>query len=76
MPGHFTDRCAGPIRGLHLPLPVWSILSDEGITTIDQLRAVAEDLEQFPGIGPKLAQITREELARVSAPDGGSRSQN
>jgi CRP-like cAMP-binding protein len=76
MPKHFTDRCAGPIKGLSLPLSVWNALSEEGITTIDQLRAVADDLEQIPGIGVKLARITRDELARVSSPDEGSQSQN
>jgi hypothetical protein len=76
MPDHFNSRWGGPIRGLCLPLRVWNTLRDEGITTLDELRAVADRLELLPGIGVKMAQITREELARVSAPEGGSPGQN
>ena len=46
MPNHFNERWEGPIRGLRLPLTVWNTLRDEGITTIDQLRAVADQLDQ------------------------------
>jgi DNA-directed RNA polymerase alpha subunit len=59
----------GPIRGLRLPLKAWNALRREGITTISQLRAVADQLETLPGIGPKTAQILQEELARVAPPD-------
>ena len=70
MPNLFEGRWEGPISGLHLPLTVWNTLSDEGITTIDQLRAVADQLERLPGIGVKMARVTREELARASVPEG------
>ena len=76
MPSHFDDRWEGPIIGLRLPLTAWTSLKDEGITTIDQLAAVADQLERLPGIGPKTAQVLREELARVSAPEGSSPRQN
>lgn len=66
MPNQFDERFGGPIRGLRLPLTVWNVLSDEGITSIEQLRAVANQLEKLPRIGVKLAQMTREELARLS----------
>jgi hypothetical protein len=69
MPNHFLDRWEGPIGGLRLPLSAWSSLQGEGITTIDQLKAVADRLERFVGIGPKTAEVIREELARVSAPE-------
>jgi hypothetical protein len=68
MPNHVNDRWGGPIRGLRLPLNAWKSLGDEGITTIDGLRAIADRLERCPGIGPKTAQVIREEIARVSAP--------
>jgi endonuclease III len=68
MPNLFDERWEGPIRGLRLPLRVWNTLMEEGITTLDQLRAVAHQLECLPGIGPKMARVTREELARASAP--------
>ena len=69
MPNHFDERLEGPIRGLRLPPRVWNSLMDEGIATLDQLRAVADQLESLPGIGSKLAQVTREELARALAPE-------
>ena len=64
MPNHYNDRLEGPIRGLRLPLAVWNVLIEEGITTIDQLWAVADRLERFPSIGVKMARLVREELAR------------
>ena len=67
MPSHFDDRWGGPIRGLRLPLTAWTSLKDEGITTIDQLKAVADQLERLPGIGMKTARIIRDEITRVSA---------
>jgi hypothetical protein len=70
MPTHFDERWGGPIRGLRLPLIVWSALEDEGITTLNALRAVADRLERLPGIGPKMARVTREELARASVAEG------
>jgi predicted flap endonuclease-1-like 5' DNA nuclease len=70
MPNHYSERWEGPIRGLRLPLAAWNSLHDEGITTIDQLRAVADRLERMVGIGSKTAQVIRAELTRVSAPEG------
>ena len=49
-----------------LPLDAWNSLHNEGITTIDQLTAVADRLERLPGIGLNMARVIREELARVS----------
>ena len=76
MPNHFDERWEGPIRGLRLPLIVWNTLRDEGITTLDQLRAVADQLERLPGIGAKMARVTRDELTRASAPEGSSSGRN
>jgi DNA-directed RNA polymerase alpha subunit len=70
MSTHFAERWRGPIKGLHLPLIVWNALKNEGITSLDELRAIAGRLERLPGIGPKMARATREELARVSASEG------
>ncbi len=70
MPNLFTDRWEGPITGLRLPLAVWKVLINEGIRTVDQLSAVADRLEQLPGIGPAMARVTRDELARASFPEG------
>jgi hypothetical protein len=75
MANYFNMRSKGPIKGLRLPPPVWDILSDEGITTLDQLKVVAHRLERLPGIGSKMARVTREELARASILEGKSSSQ-
>jgi hypothetical protein len=76
MPNHFNECWEGPIRGLRLPLIVWNTLRDEGITTLDQLRAVADQLERLPGIGSKMARVTRDELARASTPEASSSGQS
>ncbi|WP_201840847.1 hypothetical protein [Microvirga zambiensis] len=67
MPNHYNERWVGPIKGIRLPLADWNSLQDEGITTIDQLAAVADRLERLPGIGLNMARVIREELARLSA---------
>ncbi len=76
MPNHFEERWEGPIRGLRLPLTAWKSLEDDGIKTLDQLRAVADRLERLPGIGPKTVQVVRKELGRVSASEGHSAGQD
>ena len=60
------DDCEGPIRGLRLPLNAWNVLHRENITTLFQLTAVADRIEQFPGIGAKTALAIRVELGRVA----------
>jgi endonuclease III len=61
------ERIGGPIRGLRLPFQTWEALRREDITTIDQLRAMADHIHTLPGIGPKTAQLIRDELARVTS---------
>lgn len=67
MPNRYLDCWGGPIRGIRLPLNAWDMVQAEGITTIDELKAVAGRLETFVGIGRKTAQVIREELARIEA---------
>jgi DNA-directed RNA polymerase alpha subunit len=56
----------GPIDSLRLPRRAWKALQQENITTLDQLRAVADRLERvLPGIGGKTALTIRAELARI-----------
>jgi len=47
------------------------VLRREKVNTLAKLRAVADRLEQFDGIGPKTAKVIRAELARVTAADKG-----
>jgi DNA-directed RNA polymerase alpha subunit len=63
--GIFED-CEGPIRGLRLPLNAWNALHREGVTTIDQLRAMADKIHTLPGIGAKTALAIRVELGRLA----------
>jgi hypothetical protein len=44
-------------------------LQREGITTLDELRAAADQIHQFEGIGLKSAQVIRDELARMAQPE-------
>lgn len=67
MPRHF-EPSEGFIEGLYLPRLTWDVLDRENIQTIDQLRAVVGQLEQFDGIGPITARVIRQELDRVAAP--------
>jgi hypothetical protein len=73
MPNARWERMGGPIRGLRLPFDAWEALRGEGITTLGRLRAMADQIHTLPGIGPKTAQLIREELERVTrstkAPD-------
>jgi len=65
----FYDTCAGPIRGLYLPSVAWGILQQEEIQTLEQLVDIADRLEQFDGIEPRMAEVIREALARVAPPE-------
>jgi hypothetical protein len=67
MPNVRWERIGGPIRGLRLPFDAWEALRREGITTLDRLRAMADQIHTLPGIGPKMARLIREELARVTS---------
>ena len=62
----FFEDCQGPIRDLRLPLNTWNALHREDITTIDQLRAMADRIHWLPGVGPKTALAIRVELGRVA----------
>ena len=61
------ERRTGPIEGLRLPLKAWDVLRKAKITTLDELRAVADRLQRLERIGPKTAEVIRAELARVAA---------
>lgn len=65
MPRH-SQTCEGPIEGLYLPRLAWNVFQRENIHTMDQLRAVAGQLERFDGLGPIMAQAIRFELDRVA----------
>jgi hypothetical protein len=66
---HFYDTCAGPIHGLYLPPIAWDVLQREKIQTLEQLADLADRLEQFEGIEPRMAEVIREALARVASPE-------
>jgi hypothetical protein len=68
MPQDYEIRL-GPIEGLSLPSSTWKVLRRENITTLDQLRVVADRIELFEGIWSETAQVVRAELARVTTLD-------
>jgi DNA-directed RNA polymerase alpha subunit len=70
MPNGPWQRCEGHIQGLLLSQIAWNALQREGIMTLDQLRAVADRIERIEGIGVKIAQAIRDELARLAASEG------
>jgi DNA-directed RNA polymerase alpha subunit len=59
------EKIPGPIEGLRLPQRAWAMLRRENITTIDRLRAVADRLQRFEGVGFRTARAIREEIARA-----------
>jgi hypothetical protein len=65
----FYDTCAGPIGGLYLPPVAWGVLQRETIQTLEQLVDIADRLEQFDGMEPRMAEVIREALARVAPPE-------
>jgi DNA-directed RNA polymerase alpha subunit len=66
---YFDIVCAGPIDGLSLPSLALDVLRREEIRTIDQLMAKADQLEQFDGIEPRMAQVIRQALAYAGLPE-------
>ncbi|WP_414471405.1 hypothetical protein [Microvirga sp. M2] len=48
------------------------MLHSEGVTTLEQLRAVADKIHTLPGIGAKTALAIRVELGRVALLDAQS----
>jgi hypothetical protein len=67
----FHEDCSGPIRGLYLPPYVWGVLQREGISTVHELRAVADQVYWVPGIGVRTARMIRAELARITPVTSG-----
>lgn len=50
-----------------MPRLAWDVFQRENIQTIDQLKAVADQLEGFDGFGPITVRVIRQELDRVAA---------
>lgn len=57
------DTYPGPISGLYLPPRAWEALQRKKIRTIDQLMAIADQLEQFEGFEHRMAHVIRQALA-------------
>jgi hypothetical protein len=62
----FFEACEGPIGGLRLPLNAWVALEHANITTLEQLKAVADRIEGIRGIGPRTADAVKAELERLA----------
>jgi DNA-directed RNA polymerase alpha subunit len=59
----------GSINSLRRPQRAWTVLQQEHIATLDQLRAAAGRIERFDNIGRKTAQTIRAELSRIKSND-------
>ena len=60
---HFYDTYPGPIGGLYLPRMAWEALQRKKIRTIDQLMAIADQIEQLDGIEHRMAHVIRQALS-------------
>jgi hypothetical protein len=56
-----------PFDGLLLPLDAWKALEDAKITSLEQLKTVAPQLEQIRSIDPETAQVIKNRLERLTA---------
>jgi len=53
-----------------LPQLAWDVFQRENIQTMDQLRAIAGQVERFDGIGPITVRVIRQELDRTGSEAG------
>ena len=65
------DTYAGSISGLYLPRIAWEVLKQKKIRTIDQLMAIADQLEQFHGIEHRMAHVIRQAIACATLREEG-----
>jgi len=56
-----------PFPGLLLPMSAWKALEEAKITNLDQIKAIAPQLEQVRGMNLEAAQVIRDRLARMAA---------
>jgi hypothetical protein len=55
-----------PFDGLLLPIRAWKALEDAKITSLEQLKTIAPQLEQIRGMDPEIAQIIKDRLERLA----------
>jgi endonuclease III len=67
MPWDWDERRDGPINGLRLPRSAWKALRQANISTLEQLKVGIDRIERLEGIGPKTAQLIREEILRLTS---------
>jgi hypothetical protein len=61
-----------PFDGLLLPLDAWKALEDAKITSLEQLKTVAPQLEQIRSIDPETAQVIQNRLERLTFPSSST----
>jgi hypothetical protein len=61
-PSHNPDD---PFDGLLLPMSVWKVLENAKITSLEQLKTIAPQLEQIQGMAPETAEIIKDRLHRL-----------
>jgi len=55
-----------PFDGLLLPMSAWKVLEDAQITSLEQLKTPAPQLEPIRSIDPETAQVINERLDRLT----------
>jgi hypothetical protein len=67
MPQSPSQNPDDPFDGLLLPMRAWKALEDAKITSLEQLKTIAPQLEQIRGMDPETAQIIKDRLDRLAA---------
>jgi hypothetical protein len=67
MPRSASQNSDDPFDGLLLPMSAWKALEDAKITSLEQLKTIASQLEQISGMDPETAQIIKDRLEGLAA---------
>jgi len=66
MPQAVPESHDDPFDGLLLPIEAWKVIDEAHITNLEQLKALAPLINQFPGIDPEIADIIKDRLERLA----------
>jgi hypothetical protein len=67
MPRSPSQNPDDPFDGLLLPMSAWKALEDAKISTLEQLKTIASQLEQISGMDPETARIIKDRLEGLAA---------
>jgi len=67
MPRSPSQNPDDPFDGLLLPMSAWKALEDAKISSLEQLKTIAPQLEQISGMDPETARIIKDRIERLAA---------